>query len=504
MNKLIRFAEPSLVFKYGQSLEDPRDGLSMFGPLDQGKPHGIRAGFIGTKSGLDKFKRWIGKIQSVISNSPPRRKRPPFPGFSAAFGIPWEPRPLVEIIVDERALHDTVRLDDKHLRVYRTVDLYSSRIVEALRGEVDKPDIWFVIVPDDVYRYCRPKSYVETEERISTVGGMDARDARRAITSPFLFSAYNENAKPYQFDLDFHNQLKARLLESQSLTQIIRESTIAHMDFLKPNGTPIRDLDILQSEIAWNISSAVFYKAGGRPWKLGGVRDGVCYIGLVFKRVEKDADPCSACCAAQMFLDSGDGVVFKGDIGPWYTPRRGDFHLKEDAAKSLVKIAVEAYKSKNDGKPPCELFIHGKTWFNDEEWKGFSSAVDQNTTLVGVRIVSGDDLRLFSRQEQPILRGLAYIKTNRSAYLWTKGFVPRLQTYPGMEVPRPLEIDVCRGHVEIETVLRDILGLTKLNYNSCRFADGIPVTLRFADAIGEILTCGPIKGVPPLRFSHYI
>lgn len=504
MMKLLRFPEPSLIFRFGQAVEDPRDGLSMFGPLDQGKPHGIRAGFIGPKSGLQRLRRWVEKIQSVISNSPPRRKRPPFPGFPAAFGIPWAPGPLLEITIDEQTLHDAVRLDDKHVRVYKTVDLYASRIIEALRGEEDKPDIWFVVVTDDVYRYCRPKSRVEAQERISTVGGMDAHDARRAITSPFLFPSLNEDAKPYQFDLDFHNQLKARLLESQALTQVIRESTIAHMEFLRPDKKPIRDLDILQSEIAWNISSAVFYKAGGRPWKLGGVRDGVCYIGLVFKRIENNSDPRAACCAAQMFLDSGDGVVFKGDIGPWFTPGRGDFHLKEDAARSLVGIAVDAYKSKNDGKPPRELFIHGKTWFNDEEWRGFASAVDPGTVLVGVRIADGDGLRLFSRQDQPVLRGTSYVQNNRTAYLWTKGFVPRLQTYPGMEVPKPLRIDICRGDADIETVQRDILGLTKLNYNSCRFADGIPVTLRFADAIGEILTCGPIKGVPPLRFSHYI
>ena len=51
-----------------------------------------------------------------------------------------------------------------------------------------------------------------------------------------------------------------------------------------------------------------------------------------------------------------------------------------------------------------------------------------------------------------------------------------------------------------------ILGLTKLNYNACRYADGEPVTLKFADAVGEILTAGPIvkMDIPPLPFKHYI
>ena len=54
------------------------------------------------------------------------------------------------------------------------------------------------------------------------------------------------------------------------------------------------------------------------------------------------------------------------------------------------------------------------------------------------------------------------------------------------------------------TVLGDILALTKLNYNSCVFADGVPVTLKFADAVGEILTAGPMDDVSPLPFKHYI
>jgi hypothetical protein len=78
------------------------------------------------------------------------------------------------------------------------------------------------------------------------------------------------------------------------------------------------------------------------------------------------------------------------------------------------------------------------------------------------------------------------------------------QTYPGMEVPKPLLIDVCRGKADIEVVLNDIMALTKLNYNSTVFADGEPVTIRFADAVGEILTAGPLGSVPPLPFKYYI
>jgi hypothetical protein len=46
--------------------------------------------------------------------------------------------------------------------------------------------------------------------------------------------------------------------------------------------------------------------------------------------------------------------------------------------------------------------------------------------------------------------------------------------------------------------------MTKLNYNTSIYADGQPVTLKFADALGEILTSGPLIDYPPLPFKHYI
>ena len=66
MNKLIRLAEPTLLFNYGQAMEDPRDGLTLFGPLDKGRPYGIRVGVIGTNAGLGLFRRWIQHAQLPV------------------------------------------------------------------------------------------------------------------------------------------------------------------------------------------------------------------------------------------------------------------------------------------------------------------------------------------------------------------------------------------------------------------------------------------------------
>ncbi len=308
---------------------------------------------------------------------------------------------------------------------------------------------------------------------------------------------------PFQFEPNFHNQLKARLLGLDAPTQIVRESTIAYQEILGPAGKPLHDYDAIRSSIAWNLSTAAFYKAGGRPWKLATIREGVCYVGLVFKRDEQSADGRMACCAAQMFLDSGAGVVFKGAVGPWYSEKTRQFHIDRRAAHDLLKVALDAYVRMCD-RPPRELFIHGRTRFDDDEWRGFQSAVGPEIQLVGVRIEDSHDLKAYGPRQMPVLRGLAVTRDDRSAFLWTRGFVPRLRTYPGAEVPNPLSIEICRGSAPVETVLRDVLALTKLNYNSCKHSDGLPVTLKFADAVGEVLTAGPVGEAPPLPFHYYI
>jgi hypothetical protein len=132
--------------------------------------------------------------------------------------------------------------------------------------------------------------------------------------------------------------------------------------------------------------------------------------------------------------------------------------------------------------------------------------VPKETKLVGVRIRGTQDLRLFRPDvEVPVLRGTAVSVSNKEGYIWTTGYVPRLRTYPGFETPKPILVEINRGDGDLSTVMRDVLALTKLNYNSCDYSSGMPLTLKFADRVGEILTASP-KGLkaPPLPFRFYI
>jgi hypothetical protein len=82
-----------------------------------------------------------------------------------------------------------------------------------------------------------------------------------------------------------------------------------------------------------------------------------------------------------------------------------------------------------------------------------------------------NQIKLFRYGKRPVLRGTALIRSGRNAYLWSVGFTPRLDTYPGREVPNPLTVDIVKGDADIETVLSDLMALTKLNFNSAVFSD---------------------------------
>jgi hypothetical protein len=50
----------------------------------------------------------------------------------------------------------------------------------------------------------------------------------------------------------------------------------------------------------------------------------------------------------------------------------------------------------------------------------------------------------------------------------------------------------------------DPLKIQKSHYNSCNYNDGLPVTVRFANMVGEVLTMGSAKGSEKQPFKFYI
>ena len=492
--------EPALEFRYGQPVTDPRDGLSLFGPYDAdapGHPGALSYGVVGTGEGTDLFLAWSSVMVRSWTDAPNNRHRlwPPYPGFKAAFDSDWRKEPIWKHVLDKYTLRDVAHRHDPYERVYLTVNQYLSAF-EGLQKLDERVGVMVCVVPDYIYQTCRIKSRVTqpTGEVVSKI-----RRKSRKNRQFELFSRYEP--EQYDLSLDFRRQIKARTMTHNVPIQIICESTLRLNDE-NPFGS--RQLTPLSHRM-WNLSTTLFYKGGGKPWRLATAREGVCYVGLAFRRTDAKGGPKSAACAAQMFLDDGDGVVFLGNYGPWYSPEDNQYRLTAKAAHDLLKGALETYTQLH-GKSLTEVFLHSRSDISAEEFEGYRSAAPEGLKVVGIRVrPCHDGPRLYRPDKQwPVLRGTLWQHSLTRGYLFGSGFKPRLGTYDGWETPVPLQIDIQHGDADIVDVARDILGLTKLNYNACTAGDTQPVTVKFSDAVGEILVSNPTVTNRQPTFRFYI
>ena len=499
MNKsIIVLNEPELEFRYGQWMIDPRDGLALFGPFDtdlSSRPGKLSYILIGTDAGIVHFRKWADAMNypAFVPSEKNQRIWPPFPGFEAAFCSKWSSEPVKSYRIDRNPLIAASCHADRYRRGFEVVNYYLEELKRASKLD-ENIGVAICVIPDEIWQNCRPESNVA--ESIGQRVSSKIVDSRRAGQLEF-FGDFDQ--QQYQLSPDFRRQLKARSMQYGIPLQILRESTLR----LRDPKFGERTLTSL-SDRMWNISTTLYYKCGGKPWRLVTARDGVCYIGIAFRQTDTSEKGRNACCAAQMFLNTGDGIVFLGEYGPWYSSEKKQFHLNESAAYKLLDGVLKTYKDL-EGKQLKEIFLHSRSTINDEEFSGYQKACPKDTKLVGVRVRPDRfGTRLFRTGKMPVLRGTFWRLHNRAGFLWGSGFKPRIATYNGWETPVPLRIDIQHGDAPIERVAHDIFGLTKLNYNACHLGESQPVTVDFSDAVGEILISNPTVSYRKPQFKFYI
>src|ERR1700722_6448099 len=166
-SKLIRVAEPLLAFRYGQTAEHPRDGLFLFGPIDDRQhPPQLRVGIIGPAMAVARFKAWADRARGPL---PPadasKAHHTAWPGFEAAFRCEWPGEAMAEIPVSDDALTKAIHIGDRHEAIYRAVSLYEKPILNYLATNEARPALWFVVIPEEIYRLGRPLAEVKRSER---------------------------------------------------------------------------------------------------------------------------------------------------------------------------------------------------------------------------------------------------------------------------------------------------------------------------------------------------
>jgi hypothetical protein len=76
---------------------------------------------------------------------------------------------------------------------------------------------------------------------------------------------------------------------------------------------------------------------------------------------------------------------------------------------------------------------------------------------------------------------------DKTATLYTRGSVEFFSTYPGMYVPVSLGFRLEEAEQTLRFHAKEILALSKMNWNNTQFDGFEPITIRAARQVGKIL-----------------
>ena len=277
-----------------------------------------------------------------------------------------------------------------------------------------------------------------------------------------------------------------------------------HIQILRPHTTePYNPEDPKREDDAttfWNIIVGLFYKANHLPWRVQGLMQDTSYLGVSFFRDRNDSDNVKTA-IAQVFSLDAEGYVFKGNKA--LVNENNSPHISKVEATGLIKYAIDVYK-RNKGYPPQRVVVHKTSRYNDDEIAGFRAGIEQTQKLDLVAFGTRN-IKLVRWGQKPPIRGTVVRLPDNSVLLYTYGYIPYLGVYPGPRVPSPLEILEHHGITPIDIICREILVLTKLNWNNAKFCTKAPITIGFAKRVGNILREAPpdIKKIGD-RFKYYM
>ena len=294
---------------------------------------------------------WLIRCKNGVAAQPSRQPNlfPPFPGFTADLGF------LSELVTEGQLQRALPR---RTIREVSLIPSHSQFVVEAVQAVLDEARYLTENTNPDVIVCAIPQEFVSRIDEGEDLAGQDGEEIALS-TGPMLV---------------FHDLLKAKAMNLRKPIQVIRPTTYGARS-PKPKGRRRKPRG-LQDEAtrAWNFHTALYYKAGGVPWRL--VRDSTepmaCFVGVSFyQNLERSAVLTST---AQVFNERGDGVIIRGGKATISRVDRAP-HLEEDDARMLLVDALKRYRSEHKTLP-ARVVMHKSSTYTDEELIGFQAAVD--------------------------------------------------------------------------------------------------------------------------------
>jgi hypothetical protein len=483
--KLSFLEEPELEFGRGGRHVDMRFGISTHGPLDGGAdsaPRSIRLGLVGTQETTEGLRHWLDKCASGIAAkiSPLPNLFPSFPGFGtnscfqselvlADINVRTVSRSTVEDIAKRASTGDNAVVGE-------SVSLLFSELEQICeKGSVD---VIVVALPLELVNLES-----EEDEELASELGLE---------------------EPSMSGLDLRNWLKAKAMGLGKPIQLVLPPTYDPSKKRKLK-TKNKEAGPLQDEAtrAWNFHTALYYKAGGTPWRI--VRDpnilSACHIGISFYRTLEQSQLMTS--MAQVYNERGEGVIVRG-AAVRITKDDPQPHLSAEDAYALLTRALDQYRREHKTLP-ARVALHKTSSYSSAELDGFKRAVrEQKVDSLDLLVVSRGFTRLFRDGKYPPLRGTFLELDERNHILYTKGSVDFYSTFPGMYVPRTLKFFCVENEQTPLFLANELLALTKLNWNNTQFDGAARVTIRVARRVGDVLKYVPEGKTVQPRYSFYM
>lgn len=296
------------------------------------------------------------------------------------------------------------------------------------------------------------------------------------------FTAYTDGIVKY----DLHDYIKAYAAQKQIATQFIRERTI-ESEF--------------HCQIMWALSLALYVKSGRTPWVVNGIQPDTAFAGIGYSVMDAPSGNNVVVGCSHIYSSDGRGMKYKLlKIQDCSFDRKKNPYLSEEEAYRIgLNIKELFYKSFSE--LPKRVVIHKRTPFRKEEISGLvnslSSAGIRNIDLL--EITFEDNLKCFALNEQctqvdgfPVRRGMCFPISKNVMYLLTHGIAPSVKSpgrkyfQGGKSVPLPLRVVKHYGSGDMAQIATEILGLSKMNWNSFGLYSKLPCTIESSNEIARI------------------
>lgn len=481
--RLRALGEPELIFGGGQVGLDPRVALTKSGPFDarRNEIKTIRLGLVSPESEIVSIVKWFNRLDTLLVDSATNALRyPNFPGTSKALRCRFELVPTFIRRLPEREFQMAMSQSGPD-RFEQLLALYSE-VITGLFHDAG-PAVILVGFPEEIaeLRIQNPRLSFDDQRQLRAY----QREGDERQLS--LFESGTEKERSAAAELFpqadellyrmFHRALKARCMAPHNAVplQIIRRHTYIAEE-AKQNDT-VR---------AWNLSVALYYKASNIPWQPAGLAPGSCFVGVSFHHLKRRGGDLVYASLAQAFSTDTEPFALQGETLPDRQVRDKQPYLLPGQAENIVKKVVQQYRLRT-GTNPSAVIVHKASQYQPEECEGFKSGCGTSVPACEMVWMRPTGFRLIRKGDREVERGMLAQVENQRMYLFTTGYVDWWKEYPGPHIPAPLEIGGV-GQTDLPQRAREILTLTKMNWNT---ADGLgrhPITLSFARQVGVVMT----------------